>query len=276
MQFSIITPSFRNSEWLKLCVASVADQAGVTLEHIVQDAGSDDGTLDWLSQDSRVTAYVEKDAGMYDAVNRGLRRAKGDILAYLNCDEQYLPGALRAVLDFFHNHPTIDVAFADTVVINATGEFIACRKAVRPLKHHVWACHLPTFTCATFFRRSLIDKHQLYFDTRWRDVGDADWVLRLLGLKIQTGILRYYTSAFTQTGDNMNFKPNALREKKELHRSAPAWMRTGKSAIVLQHRLRKLAAGAYSQKPFQYAVYTKAESGRRTVMHVPRPVFRLP
>jgi glycosyltransferase involved in cell wall biosynthesis len=275
MQFSIITPSFRNSDWLKLCVASVADQEGVTLEHIVQDSVSNDGTLDWLPQDPRVTAYVEKDAGMYDAVNRGLRRAKGEFLAYLNCDEQYLPDALRAVHDYFQTHPAIDVVFADTIVIDPSGGFIACRKAVRPLKHHVWASHLPTFTCATFFRRNLIDKHQLYFDTRWRDVGDADWVLRLLGLKIKTGILRYYTSAFTQTGENMNFKPNALHEKKELHRSAPVWMRTGKHAIVMQHRLRKLAAGAYSQKPFQYAVYTKGEANRRTVVDVPRPAFLL-
>src|SRR5437588_12782934 len=96
VRFSIITPSYRSSRWLKLCVASVADQ-GVELEHIVQDAGSDDGTLDWLPQDKRVKAFVENDQGMYDAVNRGLCRSTGDLLAYLNCDEQYLPGALAAV-----------------------------------------------------------------------------------------------------------------------------------------------------------------------------------
>ena len=80
MKFSIITPSFRNSDWLKLCIASVADQ-GVEHEHIVQDAGSDDGTLDWLREDRRVQAFVEKDAGMYDGINRGLRRAGGNDLS---------------------------------------------------------------------------------------------------------------------------------------------------------------------------------------------------
>ena len=92
MKFSIVTPSFRNSRWLKLCIASVADQQGVEFEHIVQDSCSDDGTQDWLPRDRRVKAFIEKDSGMYDAVNRGYRRAQGDILAYLNCDEQYLPG----------------------------------------------------------------------------------------------------------------------------------------------------------------------------------------
>ena len=96
VRISIVTPSYRRSAWLKLCIASVADQP-VGAEHIVQDAGSDDGTLDWLPRDSRVKVFVEKDQGMYDGVNRGLRRAGGDILAYLNCDEQYLPGALSTV-----------------------------------------------------------------------------------------------------------------------------------------------------------------------------------
>jgi glycosyltransferase involved in cell wall biosynthesis len=91
LKFSIITPSFRNSAWLKLCIASVADQAGVEREPIVQDACSDDGTQDWLRQDPRVKAFIENDSGMYDGVNRGFRHATGDILAYLNCDEQYLP-----------------------------------------------------------------------------------------------------------------------------------------------------------------------------------------
>ena len=101
MKFSIITPSFRNSAWLKLCIASIADQSEVEFEHIVQDSCSDDDTKNWLPNETRVKAFIEKDSGMYDAVNRGFRRAQGDILAYLNCDEQYLPGALKMVGDFF-------------------------------------------------------------------------------------------------------------------------------------------------------------------------------
>src|SRR5215467_9854016 len=117
MRFSIVTPSFRSSRWLKLCIASVADQ-GVTLEHIIQDAGSDDGTLDWLPRDPRVKAFIEKDQGMYDAINRGLKRSKGDLLAWLNCDEQYLPGALRTANAFFEKNPQIDVLFGDVIFVD--------------------------------------------------------------------------------------------------------------------------------------------------------------
>jgi glycosyltransferase involved in cell wall biosynthesis len=121
LRFSIITPSFRNSRWLKLCIASVADQE-IDHEHIVQDSCSDDGTQEWLPRDTRVQAFIEKDKGMYDAVNRGLQRAGGDILAYINCDEQYLPGALTRVADFFRRNPAVDVVFANNLIVDIRGE----------------------------------------------------------------------------------------------------------------------------------------------------------
>ena len=138
LKFSIITPSFRNSEWLRLCVASVADQEGAEWEHIVQDSCSDDGTQNWLPHDLRVRAFIEKDAGMYDSVNRGFRRAQGDVLAYLNCDEQYLPGALKRVQDFFEENPQIEIALAGTIVVDSEGRYICHRHAMVPHPRHVW------------------------------------------------------------------------------------------------------------------------------------------
>ncbi len=273
MRFSIVTPSFRNSDWLKLCIASVADQ-GVDVEHIVQDAGSDDGTLDWLLRDPRVKAFVEKDEGMYDAVNRGLRRAQGEILAYLNCDEQYLPGALAAVRDFFERNPEIDVLFADFVVLDGEGNYLFHRKVQRPLKHHVWVSHLPTFTCATFFRRKLIFEQGLFFDPKLRDVGDGKWVLGLLKRGTPMAVLRRFTSIFTMTGANMSARPNARREARELFNTAPLWARKLKWLLILQHRLRRLAGGIYFQKPFSYAVYTQGSPEKRAVHDVARPTFK--
>ena len=56
-------------------------------------------------------------------MNRGYRRAQGEILAYLNCDEQYLPGALAAVAEYFAAHPCVDMVLADTVVVDDAGDF---------------------------------------------------------------------------------------------------------------------------------------------------------
>ena len=162
MKFSIITPSFRNSAWLKLCIASVADQAGVEFEHIVQDSCSDDGTQDWLPKDSRVKAFIEKDGGMYDAVNRGYRRATGDILSYLNCDEQYLPGALAAVRDFFETHPEVEVALAGSIVTDGDGKYICHRHLMVPDARHVWF-RFPILTSSIFIRRRVIHERGLFF-----------------------------------------------------------------------------------------------------------------
>jgi len=272
MRFSIVTPSFRSSAWLKLCIASVADQ-GVDLEHIVQDSLSDDGTLDWLLADQRVKAYAEKDAGMYDAVNHGLGKARGDLLAYLNCDEQYLPGALRAVADWFDRHPGIDVLFGDSLVVDAKGECLCYRKVQKPLKYHTMVSHLQTFTCSMFFRRKVIDEHGLFFDTKWRDLGDADWVVRVLDKKIPTGTLGQFSATFTDTGENMNLSANATRERQVMANSAPLWAQKLGFALVWQHRLRRLFGGIYRQKPFDYAIYTLANPERRVTHHVEHPTF---
>jgi len=271
--FSIITPSFRNSNWLKLCIRSVADQ-GMEHEHIVQDSCSDDGTQDWLPTDSRVRAFIEKDRGMYDAVNRGLRRAQGEILSYINCDEQYLPGALQAVSEHFRRNPTIQVVFADAVIVTPQGEYLCHRKACLPGKYHTLVSYnLAILTCATFFRRSILDDG-LFFNPNLKDLGDADWVLRLIERRVPMGILRKFTSVFTETGVNMNLLPNAQREKKEFVGAAPGWARSCRPLFVWHYRLRKLLMGGYWQRPFQYAIYTKTNSASRATFPVTQPTTR--
>lgn len=271
MRFSIVTPSYRSSAWLRLCIASVADQ-GVSVEHIVQDAGSDDGTLDWLTRDPRVKAFVERDQGMYDAIDRGLRRAEGDIFAWLNCDEQYLPGALRAVETFFERRPEIDVLFGDVVMVDPKGAYLWHRKMQTPLKYHTWTCHLSTLSCAMFFRRRIIADWGVRLDPRWRDAGDGEWMVRLLRRGARMAVLGQFTSAFTQTGANMSAGPNAQRENRELRLTAPAWARALRPCWIAQHRLRRFLGGMYSQQPFAYEVFTQEDPGHRRRFEVSRPV----
>lgn len=271
---SVITPSFRSSRWLKLCIPSVADQ-GVALEHIVQDSESDDGTRDWLPHDRRVTAIFEKDKGMYDAINRGLRRASGGICSYLNCDEQYLPGALAAVQEYFATHPHIEVLFADAVVVDPTGGYMCHRPAILPTRYHSMVTNnLAILTCATFFRRRVFAERGLFFDTKWRDMGDAHWILSLLDKKVPMAVLRRFTTSFTDTGENMNLRPNAIREKAETFQMAPFWARRLKHLVALKYRVRKMAAGGYSQAPFQYSIYTTDSPARRVTFPVAKPTAR--
>lgn len=271
MRFSVVTPSLGQSQWLRLAIASVADQ-GVELEHLVQDAGSKDGTLDWLQTDARVKAFVEQDAGMYDGINRGLRRASGDVLCYLNCDEQYLPGALKAVAAYFEAHPDVDVAFGYTLIVDEEGRFLCQRKTLTPLPWHTQVAHLTTLTAATFFRRRVIEGGH-FFDTSFRCAGDAEWMVRLMREGVKMGIVGCNTSVFTHTGDNLS---RTARMKEEIHRlaqQAPALARRLRWLVLLHHWARRFAGGVYFQSPFNYALYARASPDRRVEHRVARPTF---
>jgi glycosyltransferase involved in cell wall biosynthesis len=244
------------------------------VEHIVQDAGSDDGTLDWLTGDKRAKLFVEKDQGMYDAINRGFQRSSGKILAYLNCDEQYLPGALEDVVAFFEKHPGIDMVFGDVVFTDGEGKYLWHRKMQTPLKHHTWTCHLSTLSCGMFFRRRLFFEKKHIFNPTLRDAGDAEWMLRLLRDEVTLATLKQFTSVFTQTGKNMSAAPNAVRENRALRNSAPLWIRLARPAVILHHRLRRWLGGMYSQGPFDYELYTQARPRQRVRHHVTQPRFQ--
>ena len=248
MKFSIITPSFRSSNWLKLCIASVADQQDAEFEHIVQDSCSDDGTQDWLPHDPRVKAFIEKDTGMYDAVNRGYRRATGDILAYLNCDEQYLPGALKAVREFFEANPKVEVALAGTIVTDGDGKYLCHRHSLVPHPQHIWF-RFPVLTSAVFIRRKVIHERGIYFDTRWRDLGDLHWMFALKKNRVPMAVGDAFTSVFADTGENMNLKPNGVREKADTARMMPGWIKALKPLWIFHHRLRRLGAGHFFSNP---------------------------
>jgi glycosyltransferase involved in cell wall biosynthesis len=270
MKFSIVTPSFRNSQWLKLCIASVADQQGVEVEHIVQDSCSDDGTQDWLPHDPRVKAFIEKDTGMYDAINRGYRRAQGDILAYLNCDEQYLPGALKTVADFFESHPEVEVALPGTIVTKADGSYICHRHSLVPHPQHIWY-RFSVLTSSVFFRRRVVTERGLFIDTRWRVVGDFHWFLALLKHKVPMAVCDQFTSIFTDTGHNFCLSAEGAREIAKTATMAPRWVRVLKPAWVVQHRLRRLAAGHFSLQPTSYSLYTMDSPAQRVRFDVPKP-----
>jgi glycosyltransferase involved in cell wall biosynthesis len=274
--FSIVTPSFRMFEWLRLCAASVADQMGATFEHIVQDGGTGPELDEWARQrPGRFRCFQEKDAGMYDAINRGIRRAQGRFLAYLNCDEQYLPGTLEKVEKFFAAHPEIDVLFGDALLVDEMGRALSYRRVVRPSRVHTRLDHLGTLSCATFFRRTIADRG-LLFDTRWRSIGDCVWIYTMLGQGISMACLHEPLAVYAFTGVNLSASECGLREMRDWSREADAPSRLLRPAAVLWHRLRKMAAGAYRTRNLEYAIYTKSSPKHRVRFEASRIHFGWP
>lgn len=242
-------------DFLKCCAASVADQEGAVSQHIVVDGNSNDGSAKWLKQHPHIKSIREKDNGMYDAVNKGLKMADGEILAYLNCDEQYLPGTLAAVKYYFHENPEVDIVFGDALLTRPNGSLIAFRKGYTPRWRYILASHLYVLSCTMFFRRKVLDDG-FCFDTRFKAVGDMDFVVRLLRQGYSARHIKRYFSAFTMTGENLSADPRAVKEWKELLLKAPLTVRWGKWLLNLGRLTEKLLSGAYFQKtPLEYSLY---------------------
>jgi len=270
MDFTIITPSFGQLDHLACCIASVADQEGVEVEHIVQDGGTK-GFADfakrmaqqWPNRNGYQRIMVsEQDGGMYDAINRGLKRAKGKVRAYLNCDEQYLPGVLSMILASFQKNPSVDVVLGDVIIVGKDGEAICHRKMVKPGLAHTWTCHFGALTAGIFFREKLVNEG-LLFDTSYRVASDAEWFVRVLqsGKKVQP--LRRTTSTFMESGENLGLSPRAKEERERLDASAPFYFRALRPVWVLVHRLRRLWAGAHRSEEVSYGIYLPKQSARK-------------
>jgi glycosyltransferase involved in cell wall biosynthesis len=270
----VITPCLNGLAYLRKCAASVADQRGILTEHIVMDAGSTDGTLDWLKSQPSVRWLSEKDRGMYDAVNKGWKQARGRILSYLNCDEQYLPGTLAAVREVFDRHPEVDLVFGDALLIRSDGSLLAFRKAYPLRWWYIPVSHLYVLSCAMFVRRRLVDEG-LLFDTQYRDVGDADFAIRVLKAGYKAQHLKRYLSAFTMTGSNMSLRPNARQEWARLIRSAPFAVRSLRPIVNGLRYAEKVLAGAYADRePIEYAVYGEDPSAGRLTFRIERSTWR--
>lgn len=271
MDFSIVTASFRQLDLLKLCIASVADQEGVSFEHVIQDGGTP-GFEDFASEVNQFwparPGYTremtsEPDSGMYDGINRALKRGRGRICGYLNSDEQYLPGALAQVLHSFQKNPKLGVILGDIVVIDPEGEPVCFRKIITPRLAHTWICHFSAYTAGIFFRRELIEQGLLY-DTSYRIAADAEWFVRLLQTGVKVGTLGITTSTFMESGQNLGLGEKARAEAKRLSLEAPWWMQQAKPFWLLQHRWRRLLQGAYRRRTFDYQIHVPGTSTRKT------------
>jgi GT2 family glycosyltransferase len=201
MKLTIVTPSYNQAPFIERTIASVLHQDYPSVEYIVMDGGSTDGTVEILERYSdRVIWTSEKDGGQSDAINKGLRLATGDVVAFLNSDDTYAPGALRKVASYFSQNPATQWAYGKCRIIDEHD-----REIRRPItlyknlllrKYSYRKLLAENFISqpATFWRREVHDEVG-YLNEDEHYVMDYEFWLRL-GRQYPAGVIGEYLASF--------------------------------------------------------------------------------
>jgi glycosyltransferase involved in cell wall biosynthesis len=179
LKLSIVTPSFNQGRFLEETILSVLNQGYEPLEYIVIDGGSTDESVSIIRRyEHRLTYWEsEKDRGQVHAINKGLERATGDIVAFLNSDDVYLPGAFSAVMSYFTANPESKWICGDTIMFGDGHDTQLIRSIVPKSAAHClsWAYRAPQ--PGHFWRNEIVRSG---FLERWNYDFDHDMYVRLL------------------------------------------------------------------------------------------------
>jgi glycosyltransferase involved in cell wall biosynthesis len=162
---SIITPSFNQAPFLDSTIRSVLNQDYPAIEYMVVDGGSTDGSVEIIRKYENKLAWwiSEKDKGQTDAINKGFNRASGEILAWINSDDTYNPGAVSSAVKYLNENPEVAMVYSDCNYINEDGKIIgqfpAAQTDYRKLRQGY--VHIPQQTM--FFRAKY-----------WKELGPLD------------------------------------------------------------------------------------------------------
>ncbi len=180
---SVITPSFNQAAFLEQTIQSVLSQTYTNIEYIIIDGGSADSSVDTIKKYENKLAYwvSEKDNGQSDAINKGLAKAKGQIVAYLNSDDLLEPNAVELAVEYFLKHPQTSVVYGQCIHIDENGKEIS-----KPLGAQTSYIRLLTIGMlphvhqpACFFNLNVIKRRPL-FDAALHYVMDYELILHCI------------------------------------------------------------------------------------------------
>jgi len=206
VDFSIVTPSYNYSAYIREMLDSVVAQEGVTFEHLIFDAGSTDGTLEIIREYNHVNLTVEPDKGMTDAINKGFKAAKGKWVMWLNTDDRLKAGALAAVKKFAEAKPHADVIYGAWDFMDGAGKYQRTMQAFPfqklMLAHH--SCYIAS--TSTFFRRETTMGEGHLLNEKFMCVMDGEYYCRLASVGKKFIHFPKVLADFRMHGENISLR----------------------------------------------------------------------
>ena len=186
---SVITVVYNGATTIEQTIQSVINQTYENIEYIIIDGASTDGTQDIIDKyRNHISCFIsEKDDGIYDAMNKGILRANGDIIGIINSDDWYEPNAVERAVRCFEN-PDVDVAYGEIWFIGENGEKEDCTKRSLFPPHP-----------STFIRCSAYQKYGLY-NTDYRIAADRELLLRFIADGARFAYIEGVLADFRRTG----------------------------------------------------------------------------
>lgn len=205
LRFSIVMPTLNRRDMLAHAIDSVRAQNWPDVEMIVVDGGSTDGTLDMLESQSGIRFTSGPDKGVYDAFNKGIAAARGDVVGVLNSDDIYEPGAFAAAADAFTNSPDAQAACGGATLVD-NGRVRASfdnegDKTLASARTTLLGSCIPN---ARFFRREAMARIGP-FNPDYRYVADRDWLTRWREAKFVTAPIMQRVYRYQQHGGSLTF-----------------------------------------------------------------------
>lgn len=156
---SVVTPSFNQAAYLEQTLRSVLEQDYADIEYIVIDGGSTDDSVELIKKYASRLSYwaSEKDSGQAEAINKGMQRAHGEIVAWLNSDDYYLPGAVSAAVKAFEQNRQALLVYGNMLAVDADGQVIN-HLTYRPLTLQDLLCFEIIGQPAVFMRRAAFEQ----------------------------------------------------------------------------------------------------------------------
>lgn len=154
---SVVTPSYNAMPYIKDNVESIQSQEYHNIEHIVIDGGSTDGTVEFLQSQPHLVWVSEPDCGQSHALNKGFRRARGEIIGWLNADDSYQPGSVTTAVRYLMDHQDVYLIYSDLQIIDEDSQPVGITKA-QPFDLNTFIFSNYINQPTVFMRRRIIEK----------------------------------------------------------------------------------------------------------------------